>query len=248
MIVTELPIKTDPYFISHISVCMATYNGEKYILQQLLSILSQLSSDDEVIISDDKSTDGTLEIIANLADRRIRVSKNTGRPGPLGNFEQAIKQATRSLILLADQDDVWLPNKVKDIQLLLQTNDLVLSDCQVVDENGRVIYESFFKHRGSQPGFWRNLYKNSYIGCCMAFRREVTDYALPFPPQVHMHDWWIGLLVEAKGRVYFYPEPLIRYVRHGANASPTGEGGYDFIKQLQNRFLLLLYVVKRLMA
>ena len=80
----------------------------------------------------------------------------------------------------------------------------------------------------------------------MAFRREVTHYALPFPPQVHMHDWWIGLLVEAKGRVFFHPEPLIRYVRHGTNASPTGEVGYGFRKRLHNRFLLLLHIVKRL--
>ncbi|WP_332871507.1 glycosyltransferase family protein [Spirosoma rhododendri] len=88
---------------------------------------------------------------------------------------------------------------------LLQSNDLVLSDCQVVNEKSTIIHESFFRHRGSRTGFQHNLYKNSYVGCCMAFRREIVKYVLPFPPRVHIHDWWIGLLVEAKGRVCFFP-------------------------------------------
>lgn len=234
--------------MSSISVCMATYNGEKFIRQQLLSILPQLSSHDEIIISDDGSIDQTLTIVAQLDDQRIRVSRNEGLSGPLGNFEQAIQRATHNLVLLADQDDVWLPDKVEVMRSLLQTYDLVLSDCQVVDGSGLVIHDSFFRHRGSRPGFWNNLFKNSYVGCCMAFRRDTTNYIFPFPAQVHMHDWWIGLLVEAKGRVCFYQKPLIQYVRHGANASPTGEVGYSLIRQLQNRFLLLFHVVKRLVA
>lgn len=234
--------------MNNVSVCMATYNGEKYIRRQLLSILSQLSPYDEVIISDDGSNDGTIDVITQLADRRIRLNKNTGRLGPLGNFEHAIRQARHGLVLLADQDDIWLPNKVKEVRLLLQTNDLVLSDCQVVDENGKVIHKSFFKYRGSRPGFLYNLYKNSYIGCCMAFRREVLEYVLPFPSQVHMHDWWIGLLVEAKGNVCFFSEPLIQYVRHGSNASPTGDGGYGYARRLKNRIILVFHIIKRLFS
>lgn len=231
--------------MNSISVCMATYNGERYIRQQLLSILTQLAEGDEVIISDDGSTDKTLDIIADFTDQRIRVSKNLGQTGPLGNFQQAISLATGNFILLSDQDDIWHSTKVEDMRQLLQDYDLVLSDCQVVDENGVVIHKSFFKYRGSKPGFWNNLLKNSYIGCCMAFRQEITHYILPFPPQVHMHDWWIGLLVETKGIVYFYPKPLIQYVRHGKNASPTGEGGYSLTNKLLNRLFLLLYVIKR---
>lgn len=234
--------------MSRISVCMATYNGEKYIRQQLLSILPQLDPEDEVIISDDGSTDRTMSIINQLADVRIHISQNQGSRGPLSNFEQAIRRATGEFILLADQDDVWLPDKVIQIRSLLRNNDLVLSDCQVVTEAGELIHESFFTHRGSRPGFWRNLYKNSYMGCCMAFRREVLTYALPFPPEVHMHDWWIGLLVEARGRICFYPKPLINYVRHGGNASPTGESGYGVGMRLRNRFILLWYIVIRLVA
>lgn len=234
--------------MSYLSVCMATYNGEKHIWRQLMSILTQLEPNDELIISDDHSTDQTLHIIRQIADPRICVAINNGQRGPLGNFEQAIKRATGELILLADQDDVWLPNKVSIVRALLRDCDLILSDCKVIDERGTVLYESFFKHRGSKPGFFYNLYKNSYVGCCMAFRRDVLAYVLPFPAGIHMHDWWIGLLVEAKGRVCFYPEPLIQYVRHGANASPTGEKGYGLAKRLQNRLRLVLEVLKRLLA
>ncbi|MFD2571263.1 glycosyltransferase family 2 protein [Spirosoma soli] len=229
-----------------ISVCIATYNGEKYIKKQLLSILPQLSENDEVIISDDNSTDSTLLIISQINDSRISVSVNKERSGPIGNFEQALKRATGNYIYLSDQDDIWEADKVKITQSLLKDHDLILSDCRVVNENNLVLHESFFNLRGSRKGFWHNLYKNSYVGCCMAFRKEILTYVLPFPRHIHMHDWWIGLLVEVKGKVYFYSSPLIKYVRHGNNASPTGEKGYGLTKQVSNRFFMLLNVVKRL--
>ncbi|GAB3034721.1 glycosyltransferase family 2 protein [Spirosoma pulveris] len=229
-----------------VSVCMATYNGEKYIARQLESILCQLDSSDEIIISDDNSTDSTLLIIKMISDARIKVFINEGVSGPMGNFEQAFLRASGDYILLADQDDYWLPQKVHILSNILKYNDLVLSNCQVVDKQGTILYPSFFTYRKSKPGFWRNLYRNSYIGCCMAFRREVLSYALPIPPKVHMHDWWIGLLAEAKGKVCFYPQPLIQYVRHGENASPTGEVGYNLTKRIENRLTMLWYVTKRL--
>ena len=230
-----------------ISVCMATYNGALFIERQLNSILHQLTIEDEVIISDDGSTDNTLQLINNFADQRIKVITNKNRHGPVGNFENALKHSSGKLIFLADQDDIWLPDKVTIMAPLLLTYDLVLSDCEVTDHQGNVLRPSFFKYRGSRQGFWTNLYRNSYVGCCMAFRREILTYILPFPTHIHMHDWWIGLLVEAKGQVVFYKEPLIKYVRHGGNASPTGEVGYSFSKQLTNRLFILLNVAKRLL-
>ncbi|UHG91718.1 glycosyltransferase family 2 protein [Spirosoma oryzicola] len=226
---------------------MASYNGEAHIKNQLLSILPQLSTEDEIIISDDNSLDKTLYIVSQLKDDRIKIVYNISTPGPVGNFQNSLRHATGDYIILADQDDLWLDNKVKVIKELLNTHDLILSDCQVVNEKGQILHSSFFKYRNSRSGFWLNLYKNSYIGCCMAFRREVLAYALPIPTQVHMHDWWIGLLVEIKGKVCFYPQPLISYVRHGSNASPTGESSdYSLIQRLRNRFFLLLHVIRRL--
>ena len=130
---------------------------------------------------------------------------------------------------------------------LLKQYDLVLSNCCVVNNKELIIYNSFFSHRGSRPGFWRNIYKNSYMGCCMAFRAEILSYVLPFPNSIYMHDWWIGLLVEVKGSVHFYDKPLIKYLRHGNNLSPTGEDGYNVFRKVENRFNLLMNLVLRLL-
>lgn len=234
--------------MSKVSVCIASYNGEQFIEKQLISILSQLKDHDEVIVSDDGSTDETVSVINRLKDERVTVSLNNGARGPVGNFEETLKRATGDFVFLADQDDVWLPGKVSSMISLLHSYDLVLSDCVVVNRKGEVIQPSFFKFRRSRPGFWFNVYRNSYMGCCMAFRREVLNYVLPFPNHIHMHDWWIGLMVEAKGNVYFYTQPTIHYVRHGANASPTGENGYGLVKRMSNRLNLLVNVFKRIMV
>ena len=234
--------------MARISVCIACYNGERFIKRQIHSILFQLAEDDEVIISDDGSTDETLSIINSFEDERIFLTSNKGTPGLVGNFEEALKEATGDYVFLADQDDVWLPGKVASMTSLLHVYDLVLSDCVVVNEKNELIQLSFFRFRGSRPGFWYNMYKNSYMGCCMAFRREVLLYALPFPHRIHMHDWWIGLLVEVKGKVYFHTQPTINYVRHGNNASPTGESGYGILRRLKNRYYLLINVLRRLRA
>ncbi len=229
-----------------ISVCIASYNGEKYILRQLRSILCQLSDEDEVIISDDNSSDSTFSIVNSIGDHRIKISHNTGNSGPVGNFEQAFKMASGDYIYVADQDDIWDQDKIETTKNLLLSYDLILTDCTVVDTIGTILSQSFFEKRGSRPGFWYNFYKNSYMGCCMAFRREVLEYALPFPKKIHMHDWWIGLLVEAKGKVFFYNKSTIQYVRHGNNASPTGERGYNVVKRFVNRLFILYYIAKRL--
>ncbi|AUD05064.1 glycosyltransferase family 2 protein [Spirosoma pollinicola] len=231
-----------------VSVCIATYNGAEFIGRQLKSILLQLGEEDEVIISDDNSTDNTWQIIEGIGDSRVRIILNKGRKGPISNFENALKFATRDIIFLSDQDDEWLSNKVGDSVNILKEFDLVLSDCRIVNKDGYVVHESFFHIRNSQPGFWHNVYRNSYNGCCMAFRREVLDYVLPLPHSIHMHDWWIGLLVEVKGKVCFYPKPLINYTRHGGNLSPTSETGYGLSDRILNRITLLINISIRLLS
>lgn len=206
-----------------VSVCIATYNGEKYIREQLASILKQLSSEDEIIISDDSSTDNTVNILRSYNDKRIKIFPNNHFYSPIYNFENAIKHASGNYIFLADQDDIWLPNKVSRMYAKLKDFDLVISDCKIVDDKLNIIHESFFELYSSRPGFLKNLYKNSYIGCCIAFRREILNYILPFPNKIAMHDSWIGLSVELHGSVYFLEEPLLLYRRHGNNASYSGE-------------------------
>ncbi|WP_229369992.1 glycosyltransferase family 2 protein [Fibrivirga algicola] len=225
---------------------MACYNGEQSIKRQIDSILIQLEIDDELIISDDGSTDNTLSIVGSFRDGRIKVITNNGLKGPVGNFQNALNEASGNFIFLSDQDDIWRPDKVKVMSERLNLADLVLSDCRIVDQNLKQIIASFFSFRKSRPGFMHNLYKNSYIGCCMAFRREILEYVLPFPKHIHMHDWWIGLLVELKGSVNFIDLPLIDYVRHGNNVSPTGEISTNpFYKRFLNRVIILWYIVYR---
>lgn len=204
-----------------ISVCMATYNGAEFVEEQLRSILASPRVD-EVIVSDDGSSDGTLARIAALGDPRVRVVPGP-RAGLIRNFENALSQARGDVVFLADQDDVWLPQKVDVVLRALENADVVVTDCSVVDAKLNIIEPSFFRQRGSGPGFARNLLRNSYVGCCMALRRRVLDRALPFPAGIPMHDWWIGLLAERTARIAFVDTPLMLYRRHGGNASPTGE-------------------------
>ncbi len=221
-----------------ISVCMATYNGQKFVKQQLDSILSQLGDNDEVIISDDGSTDRTIDIINGFKDNRIKVYHCSFR-NPLQNFENAIIKSTGEYIFLSDQDDIWETNKVISMCELLNSYDLVVSDCRVVDENLITIYPSYFKLRNSKSGFFSNIYKNAYLGCCMAFNRKIFKYILPFPTKIHMHDWWIGLVTDLYGNTFFYEESLVLYRRHGNNASPTTESSFSLKIKIKNRLMFL---------
>ena len=163
-----------------VSVCIATYNGAKYLKEQLESILCQLTESDEVVVSDDGSCDGTVELIRNYKDSRIHFFPNERRKGIVGNFENALLNASGEYIFLADQDDVWFPRKVQLCLKGLESNDLVLHDAVVVDSELNVLHDSFFTLRNVRRGLWRNLYMNGYIGCCMAFRKEFLKYLLPF--------------------------------------------------------------------
>lgn len=204
-----------------ISVCLATYNGSVYVGEQLCSVLRQLGPDDEVVVSDDGSTDNTVAVISSIDDDRLRLLEGVGQLGVVRNFERALQAARGDTIFLCDQDDVWLPGKVERCQALLADYMLVVTDCTIVDGEKRWLSPSFFRLRRSRPGLLHNLWKNSYLGCCMAMRRAVLEAALPFPANIAMHDWWIGLVAECVGRVSFLEESLLLYRRHGGNASQT---------------------------
>ena len=133
-----------------VSVCMATYNGEQYIKEQINSILCQIKENDELIISDDSSTDSTINIIKGINDNRIRLIERAQFKNHILNFDSVLKLAEGDIIFMTDQDDVWLPNKVSIVSGYLTEYDLVLSDCYMVDSNKQLINESFFKTRPSR--------------------------------------------------------------------------------------------------
>jgi glycosyltransferase involved in cell wall biosynthesis len=218
-----------------ISVCIATYNGEKYIKEQLDSVLCQLGKNDEVVISDDGSTDNTLSIIQKLNDPRIKVyphqQEQNNYSGTLRtcfmvgrNAAHALKQASGDIIFLADQDDVWLENKVAACVHHLEKYDLVLSDCIITDENLTMLYPSHFEVFGyPKINVCQNLYKTKFLGCCLAFNRALLNRVLPFPAEPIMHDVWIGLLACRYGKIKIEKTPYVLYRRHTGNASISVE-------------------------
>jgi glycosyltransferase involved in cell wall biosynthesis len=219
---------------------MATYNGEKYIGEQLDSILIQLSEDDEVVISDDSSTDRTVAIIKEFRDARIVLFENQKFSSPVFNFENSLSYAKGDIIILSDQDDIWKADKIAVLTLYFNKFDLILSDAEVVDKYCNIIEDSFYSKNGSKKGLVKNIIKNSYLGCTMAFNRNILEKALPFPRDLPMHDWWIGLVGELYGETYFIKNKLISYRRHDNNASTTSEKSeYSFTRKVFFRLSII---------
>lgn len=227
-----------------ISVVLAAYKGEKYICAQIGSILGQLGENDELIVSDDfpkgKTKDAVFERFGD--DSRIVYLEGPSK-GVIENFEFAISRARGEYIFLCDQDDVWLDGKVQTVVKKLKNGaDLVLHNALIVDGKLHKTGETAFEINRTKKGFIRNIIKNSYQGCCMAFRSELKKYILPFPKKIPMHDQWIGLMAEKHGNVVFIDEPLILYRRHGGNVTGNGSG---FITKIKWRTDIIKAVIGR---
>lgn len=230
-----------------VSIAMATYNGEKYIEEQIKSILKNLNEDDEIIISDDGSTDKTLDIIKDIGDKRIKIIEGPHN-GIKKNFENAIKNTKGKYIFLSDQDDIWNENKVKDVikSFKKEKATLVIHDAYVINEKKEIIEDSFFKYRNSKKGIIKNIYKNTYIGCCMAFKKDILKKIIPIPNDIEMHDQWIGIVNDKYGKSFFLREKLIMYRRHENNVSKMKH--YGVFKMLKNRIHLLKNFLKVIMV
>lgn len=229
-----------------ISVCIATYNGEKYIKQQLESILCQLNIDDEIIVSDDQSTDNTVNIIMNIGDTRIKVIEGPGKKLPTLNFENALREAKGDYIFLADQDDVWKPNKVEVCMKWLMEYDCVISDAEVTDNILNVIHPSLYKLLNVKQGrIYNTIWKNGYTGCCMAFKRNVLNASLPFPNNIPMYDIWIGNVAAYKYNVTFISDKLIYFRRHENTISCNGKGSqFSLLQQIKFRWNIIRNIIK----
>lgn len=228
-----------------VSVALASYNGEKYIEEQIRSILKNLELQDEIIVSDDGSTDRTLEIIKEINDPRVMVIEGPGK-GIKANFANAIANCGGRFIFLSDQDDIWADNKVdKVVETFLNTKaPVIVHDCEIVDDNGVCIEPSFFALRKSGPGKIKNHIKNTYIGCCMAFDAALRDAFLPIPDDIEMHDQWIGIIGDNLGENVFIEDKLIKYRRHESNASDVFNH-HPFMTMLRNRIVLLMRLTKK---
>lgn len=224
---------------TRITVALMTYNGEKYIKEQIQSILKNLTAEDEILISDDGSADKTIEILEEFQkqDNRIRILQGPHQ-GIKKNVEYALKNCTGNYIFLSDQDDVWAEDKVAKVMQIFEQEQchLVIHDAQVIREKDKdkIEMESFFEFRNAGAGVYKNIIKNSYIGCCMAFKAELLPQILPIPDDIEMHDQWIGIINDKiNGDSYFLKEPLILYRRHEENGSSMQH--YGIRKMLKNR-------------
>lgn len=232
---------------------MATFNGAIFIHDQILSIIKQLGPDDELIISDNGSADNTIDIIQAFKDTRIKLL-HCKQVGVVKNFENALRMASGKYIFLSDQDDIWMPRRVEVMSQGLIKSHLVMSNAIVTnaelnpDKNSCTLFQLI------QPSrfFLKNIVKNSFTGCCMAFDRKVLSVALPFPPHLPMHDWWIGLVALGLGGVSFLDTPTLFYRRHGNNTSTLSMSSnyslfYRFVMRLTIlKSLLLRFAILRL--
>lgn len=239
-----------------ISVCIACYNGERYIETQVKSILSQLSDEDEIIISDDGSTDQTIEILNRINDNRIKVfihrrevygKKIMPSCYAAKNFENAIIHSTGELIFLSDQDDVWKKNKVRIMSKELQHNDCVISSFDIIDETGRINNEYGIIRTVIAKNNLLNLVKMPFFGCSMAFNRKILNYVLPFPGGLILHDNWIGFLVNYFGTISIVNEPLFSYRRHNNNATTAmSKSSNSIFFKIKYRLIFLLQLILRI--
>lgn len=237
-----------------ISVCMATYNGEKYIEAQVRSILNQIGNSDELIVSDDGSTDSTISIIESLNDKRIRVinNKNKVRGGnsvkiATANFENALIHAKGDYIFLSDQDDVWLPEKVSIMMKYLQKYDYVGSDCLITDIDLNIVAQSRYGQNYLNRPYLSLFIRTPFQGGCSAMTRRLLDKALPFPKNIQSHDRWLGFVGSIIMKSYIMiPDKLILYRRHGNNVSIySGDKGNPLWVKIKERLIYTWAIFRR---
>lgn len=231
-----------------ISVVMAVYNGGEFLEEQLRTILAQMSHDSELIIVNDKSTDNSVEVIRGFDDSRIVLIENSRNLGVVASFYRGLDLSKGRKIVLADQDDYWQPNKLDVIVSALETFDLICHDCSVTDRSLNTVRESYFEQRNSGKGLVKNYVKNGYIGCCMAFKKDVFLEARKGFGHAPMHDVWLGLIAEMYGfKVAYINDVLIKYRRHENVVSATGREKQRIpsLKSVKDRVVLAALLIYR---
>ena len=219
----------------YIDILMATYNGETYLKEQIESILNQTHKDFRLLISDDCSKDSTREILSKYAkkDKRIKIYKQEKNLGYVKNFEFLLSKVENEYYMFSDQDDVWLPDKVKkSLETLIETNsDLAFSDLVVVDEKLDVIKDSFLDFCGlldrskKKQNYDTYYLYNSIAGCTIIGRKYMRDKIIPMPEnsKLVIHDYWMGLMAASYGKIAYIDRKDILYRQHDNNC--VGYGG-----------------------
>ena len=208
-----------------IDILMATYNGEKYLVEQLDSIINQTYHNWNLLIRDDNSIDKTLEIIQNYhkKDKRIKILKdNKGNLGIVRNFEELLKSSESEFIMFSDQDDIWVENKLdmylKMIEKIKNKGFMIHSDAILFDKNkSNILKDTFISKKAINKGL-ENVFFNYFVqGATILISKEIKNFILPFPKEVYLHDRYIHLISELFFERIFINKALIYYRQHGAN-------------------------------
>lgn len=205
-----------------ISVCMATFNGEKYIHKQINSILAQIGTNDEIIIVDDKSTDKTVNIIKELQDDRIKLFNNAINIGVVKSFEKSILHSKGEIIFLSDQDDFWLSNKFLIMTELIQKNDYLLVISNMLETKKQSEFQIIKSFKMPISNYFYNLYniffaKSLYFGSLMCFKSILLKYIIPFPNFVLAHDIHIAIMANSRGKICHLDKVLLLRTNTGNN-------------------------------
>jgi glycosyltransferase involved in cell wall biosynthesis len=238
--------------INRIAILLSTYNGEEFIEEFLISLLQQTNQDYTLFIRDDGSTDGTIEIIHEFANKyaNVQLVETEGNKGSKQSFsilsEYVLSNFTFDYFMFADQDDVWLPNKIQKSFIKMKEMEnrfgnialLVHTNLKVVDSRLNLLSESFWKYQNLNPhldGLNRLLMQNVITGCTLFVNRKLVEIGLPIPQVAIMHDWWLSLVASAFGEIGYIQEPSILYRQHSANT--LGAKKFDliyFMKKMMN--------------
>lgn len=233
--------------MASISVAMAVYNGETYLPEQLDSILSQLQPQDEIVISYDKSKDGTWQLIQSYKEKypQVRVLENT-HPGINGNFNNAIAGCTGDYIFICDQDDRWAENKRSAVLETFEKTgaDMVIHNGVHIGPQGEVISEPFFTLYRIGDGKLKNILKPRYSGCCTAFTRAMAQKIMPMPMNLDAYDHWIGTVGEFMGKIAYEDRILLYHRLHDNNVTPVSTRSLKVI--LKARWTLLQNLRRRI--
>ena len=226
-----------------VDIVMAVYNGEKYLSEQIESILAQSYKNWRLYICDDNSSDKSYEIAKSYCEKysdKIFLKRNSVNSGSAGmNFLNMIREATGDIIMTCDQDDIWLEDKLELQVKLFEKVDyplLVHSDLKLIDENKRVISQSMIKSQKidvTRSSVNKMLVQNNITGCTMAINRELANL-IKVPSFVEVHDWYIGLLASIFGKIVFMDRATVLYRQHSNNV--CGAVNMESVEYISQRF------------
>ena len=220
---------------------MCSYNGERFIKEQIDSILEQSYSNFELIITDDCSSDKTIEIIKNYQenDSRIKLYQNEVNLGFVKNFEKAISLCSGDYIALADQDDIWKKNKLEAFIENIEENVLIYSDALLIDEHSESMGKELIRPTNLLVSGSNNrafLLGNCVSGNTLMFKKELVEYILPIPKEVSFHDIWIAFVASTYGSINFTDEAMTYYRRYSEQVTKKRVKDYEsFFDRLEKK-------------